>query len=202
MIGFAQKLEMTRLFVDNKSVPVTCLAFEKSYLVQTKNLEKDGYNALQVGAFKKSAAKSNSAAKGHVNKHISQPVQFIKLEEFRDVVAPEDKTVFDINDFAVGDELDITGTTLGKGFAGVVKRHGFAGQPKSRGHDHERAAGSIGSRWPQRVGIGKKMAGRMGTDTRTLKSVKIVAIDHANKLMFVNGSVQGGNKAILKIKKV
>jgi large subunit ribosomal protein L3 len=202
MIGFAKKIGMTRLFVDGKSVAVTSLVFEDSYLVQAKSNIKDGYNAVQVGAYKKSTGKSNSAAKGHVKKHADKNVQFIKLAEFRDVVVSQDKKTFDINDFKAGDILDITGITIGRGFAGVVKRHGFGGQPASHGHDHVRAAGSIGSRWPQRVGIGKKMAGRMGTQTRTLKNVSIVAIDHENKLLFVQGSVQGANKSILKIKKV
>jgi large subunit ribosomal protein L3 len=202
MIGFAKKIGMTRLFVEGKSVAVTSLVFENSYLVQSKVAAKDGYDAVQVGAFKKSSGKSNAASKGHVKKHADKNVQFIKLTEFRDVKVTDDKSVFDINDFQVGDFLDITGITIGRGFAGVVKRHGFGGQPASHGHDHVRAAGSIGSRWPQRVGIGKKMAGRMGTQTRTLKKVNIVAIDHENSLLFVQGSVQGANKSILKIKKV
>jgi large subunit ribosomal protein L3 len=202
MIGFAKKIGMTRLFVEGKSVAVTSLVFENSYLVQSKVVDKDGYTAVQIGAYKKSQGKSNSAAKGHVKKHADKDIQFIKLTEFRNIVVPQDKTIFNINDFQVGDTLDITGITIGRGFAGVVKRHGFGGQPASHGHDHVRAAGSIGSRWPQRVGIGKKMAGRMGTQTRTLKKVSIVAIDHENKLLFVQGSVQGANKSILKIKKV
>lgn len=202
MIGFAKKIGMTRLFVEGKSVAVTSLVFEDSYLVQSKDSVKDGYNAVQIGAFKKSNGKSNNAAKGHVKKHANKNVQFIKLAEFKDVEILTNKSVFSINDFQIGDELDITGITIGRGFAGVVKRHGFGGQPASHGHDHVRAAGSIGSRWPQRVGIGKKMAGRMGTQTRTLKNVSIVAIDHENKLLFVQGSVQGANKSILKIKKV
>ncbi|MBC7472062.1 MAG: 50S ribosomal protein L3 [candidate division SR1 bacterium] len=202
MIGFAKKIGMTRLFVEGKSVAVTSLVFEDSFLIQSKIETKDGYNAVQIGAFKKSAAKSNSAAKGHVKKHANKSIQFIKLSEFRDVKILDNRISFNINDFQVGDALDITGITIGRGFAGVVKRHGFGGQPASHGHDHVRAAGSIGSRWPQRVGIGKKMAGRMGTQTRTLKKVPIIAIDLVNKLLFVQGSIQGANKSILKIKKV
>jgi large subunit ribosomal protein L3 len=202
MIGFATKIGMTRLFFEGKSVATTALVFEDSHVIQSKTTEKDGYSAVQIGAIKKSKNKSISSAKGHVKKHANLDQQFIKLTEFRDVSAPEDKKVFNILDFQVGDLVDITGITIGRGFAGVVKRHGFGGQPASHGHDHVRAAGSIGSRWPQRVGIGKKMAGRMGTETRTLKNVKIIAVDQENKLLFVQGSVQGANKAILKIKKV
>ena len=202
MIGFAKKIGMTRLFIDGKSTVVTSLVFENSYVVQTKKLEVDGYSAVQVGAYNKSSAKSISSAKGHSKKHNNQDVQYLQLSEFRDFKLPENKVQFNINDFKEGDILDVTGVTIGRGFAGVVKRHGFGGQPASHGHDHVRAPGSIGSRWPQRVGIGKKMAGRMGTETRTLKNVKILAIDIENSLIFVNGSVQGANKSILKIKKV
>jgi large subunit ribosomal protein L3 len=200
MLGFAKKIGMTRLFIDGKSTAVTSLLFAGSEVVQTKTVEKDGYKAVQVGAFRKS--QTSDALKKHVKTHTGSTKSFIRLEEFRDAEIAEDKKSFDINDFQVGDLLDITGLSIGRGFAGVVKRHGFGGQPKSHGHDHERAPGSIGSRWPQRVGIGKKMAGRMGGSNTTIKKAIVVAIDVENKLLFINGSLQGANKAILKIKKV
>jgi large subunit ribosomal protein L3 len=200
MIGFAKKIGMTRLFVDGKHRSVTAIQFGPNTVVQTKSLAKDGYSAVQVGGFQKT--KSSSALTGHVKKHTGLDKNFLVMEEFRDVEISEDKKSFIISDFASGDLLDITGTTIGRGFAGVVKRYGFGGQPKSHGHDHERAAGSIGSRWPQRVDRGKKMAGHMGNVKKTLKHVEILAIDTENNLLFVNGSVQGANQAILKIRKV
>jgi large subunit ribosomal protein L3 len=93
------------------------------------------------------------------------------------------------------------GITKGKGFAGAVKRYHFRGQPKSRGHDHVRAVGSIGSRWPQRTLPGKKMAGQMGNEQRTLQNLVIVDIDVEKKLIYIKGSVTGANKSLLKIAK-
>jgi large subunit ribosomal protein L3 len=200
MLGFAKKIGMTRLFIDGKSTAVTSLLLGDSVVIQKKTKEVDGYDAVQIGAFRKS--KTSDALKAHVKAHTGAANSYIRLEEFRDASVEEGKTKFDINDIKEGDLLDITGVSIGRGFAGVVKRWGFGGQPKSHGHDHERAPGSIGSRWPQRVGIGKKMAGRMGGSNTTIKAAKVVAVDVENKLIFINGSLQGANKAILKIKKV
>jgi large subunit ribosomal protein L3 len=202
MIGFAKKIGMTRLFVDGKHVAVTAIQFSPSVVIQKKTKQIDGYSSVQIGAFKKSKSKSDSASKGHTKKHTGVESTFIYVEEFKDIELDDSKKEFSVKDFSENDELDITGLTIGRGFAGVVKRHGFAGQPASHGHDHVRAPGSIGSRWPQRVGKGKKMAGHMGNVRKTLKSVKIIAIDTDNSLIFVNGSVQGANTSILKIKKV
>ncbi len=200
MIGFAKKIGMTRLFVDGKSIPVTAVQFGKSNIIQSKTIEKDGYSAVQIGSFNKT--KSSSALKGHVKKHSGTSGAFGVIREFRDVTLPEEITSFTISDFAEGDFVDVSGQTVGRGFAGVVKRYGFHGQPASHGHDHVRAVGSIGSRWPQRVDRGKKMAGHMGNVKKTLKNVKIIAIDQENQLMFLNGSVQGANSSTLQIRKV
>ncbi len=199
-LGFAKKIGMTRLFIDGRNTPVTVLEFKNNYLLQKKTTQKEGYNAIQVGSVKK--VSSSRAAKGHVKKYTGLDHNFRFIEEFDIDNLPEDKKIFDINDFAADDLLDISGTVIGRGFAGVVKRHGFAGQPASHGHDHERAPGSIGSRWPQRVLPGKKMAGRMGGNITKIRKVKIVAVDSENNLLFVHGSVQGSNSSYLKIQKV
>lgn len=199
-LGFAKKIGMTRIFVDGKSVPVTALEFGKNYVLQRKTEDKEGYNSIQIASVKKS--RGTKPIKQHVKKYIDLETEFQHISEFRDVTFPEGKKVIDINDFTQDDVLDITGIVLGRGFAGVVKRHGFHGQPASHGHDHERAPGSIGSRWPQRVVKGRKMAGRMGGNTITLKKVKIIAIDNENNLIFVRGSLPGSNSSYLKLKKV
>jgi len=199
-LGFAKKVGMTRIFLEGKSTPVTVLQFEKNYILQLKTLEKDGYKSVQVAGVKKK--NSTKPELGHVKKYLSQELSFQKLAEFRNINLPEDKKYFDINDFSDTDLLDITGVSIGKGFTGVVKRWGFHGQPASHGHDHERAPGSIGSRWPQRVPAGKKMAGHMGNKQVTLKKAKVVAIDKENSLIFVKGSIPGSNTSYLKIQKV
>jgi len=198
-LGFARKIGMTRLFVDGKSVPVTVLQFSKSYVVQTKTTDKDGYYAVQVGSQPK--RKSTKPLSGHIKKYTELDTEFQFLSEFKDINVDADKKFFTAEDFSESDLLDITGISTGRGFAGVVKRHGFAGQPASHGHDHERAPGSIGSRWPQRVVKGRRMAGHMGASQVTLKKVKLVAIDTQNQLLFVNGSVPGSNSSFLKLQK-
>jgi large subunit ribosomal protein L3 len=199
-LGFAKKIGMTRLFLEGKNTPVTVLQFGRNFILQKKLVEKEGYSAIQVGSVGK--RKGSQAQLGHIKKYTDVQSDLRFISEFKDVTIPEDKKAFDINDFQVNDLLDVSGSVIGRGFAGVVKRHGFHGQPASRGHDHERAPGSIGSRWPQRVLPGKKMAGHMGTNTVTLKKVKVLAIDLENNLLFVNGSVPGSNTSYLKIKKV
>jgi large subunit ribosomal protein L3 len=196
MLGFAKKIGMTRLFVNGQSIPVTAIHFGEQFVLQRKTEDKDGYVALQVAAYpKKNGTKARLA---HISKYNSDlTTDFHCLEEF-DTDSTANPT---LTDFTTDDVIDITGVTKGRGFAGVVKRHGFAGQPRSHGHDHTRAPGSIGCRWPQRVPAGKKMAGRMGTETVTIKKAKIIAIDTENNLIFIKGSLPGANSNYLKIQK-
>jgi large subunit ribosomal protein L3 len=201
--GFAKKIGMTRLFIGDKSVAVTALEFQPGYVLQLKPGlgENKSKLSVQIGAIKQ--RKVSKAELGHIKKTLPEVEHGFRLvAEFGEINLEDDKKTVEISDFASDDKLDITGVTIGKGTTGVVKRWGFAGQPKSHGHDHERAVGSMGSRWPQRVTKGKKMAGRHGNTNLTLKKVKIVAIDTENNLLFVNGSVPGANSSFLKIKKV
>jgi large subunit ribosomal protein L3 len=189
-VGFAKKIGMTRLFIEGRSVPVTALEFGDNRFIQKKTLEKDGYVAVQLGAFEKKT-ESTKPRVGHIAKHAESGMRdFYCLKEFK-ISVPEDKKGTDFSELAVGVALDITGTTKGHGFTGVVKRHGFAGQPASHGHDHERAPGSIGSRWPQMTVRGKKMAGHDGNTQQTVKNLEVVARDEEQKLFFVAGSVPG-----------
>jgi large subunit ribosomal protein L3 len=196
MLGFGKKIGMTRLFINGQSIPVTAIHFGEQFVLQRKTIDKDGYNAVQVAAYPQ---KNGTIARlAHINKYNSDlTTDFHCMEEF-DCNMENNPT---LADFAIDDQVDVTGTSKGKGFAGVVKRHGFRGQPKSHGHDHNRAPGSIGCRWPQRVPAGKKMAGRMGGETRTIKKAKIVAIDTESNLIFVKGSIPGPNSNFLRLEK-
>lgn len=192
---------MTRLYVNGKSTAVTVLQMQPTYVLQLKTVEKDGYKAVQVGAVKQK--KVTKPQLGHIKKAIKETesgLQFIA--EFKGVDLEEERSEFGITDFAEKDLLDITGVTIGRGTTGVVKRWGFHGQPASHGHDHVRAVGSMGSRWPQRVVKGKKMAGHYGNENLTLKKVPVIAIDGDKDLIFVKGSLPGANSSFLKIKKV
>jgi large subunit ribosomal protein L3 len=196
MIAFAKKIGMTRLFLDGKAVPCTVIQVQDSVVTQIKTDKTDGYNAIQLASCEKK--NSTKAKLGHVKKSGFE-TDFRYISEFNDVALSEGKTKFDVNDFATNDLLQISSTTIGRGFTGAVKRWGFAGQPKSHGHDHVRAVGSIGSRWPQRVPKGKKMAGHHGARQMTLNGVKVIAVDNENGLLFVNGSLPGANSIVMKI---
>lgn len=200
MIGFAKKIGMTRLFIDGASVPVTALLYDTQTVVQRKTQDKDGYTAVQIAADPRK--KGSKARLGHAKKHSGKEQDYRLYGEFKKVEVADDKSEFTIQDFAEGDSIDISGTTIGRGFAGAVKRYGFKGQPASHGHDHERAVGSIGQRYPQRTIKGKKMAGRMGGISSTLHGVPVVAIDAEENLIFVKGSLPGANSSFLKIQKV
>ncbi len=198
--GFAKKIGMTRLFVDNKSVAVTALQFQKTHVIVRKTTTKKSkkVSVCQLGAVDQK--KVSQAELGHIKKHTGMEQGLRFVSEF-DLEFPEDKNTIEITDFSENDLLALTGTTIGKGFTGAVKRWHFAGQPASHGHDHLRAVGSTGSRWPQRITVGKKMAGHHGNKALTLHKVKIVAIDTEKSLIFVKGSVPGANSSYLKISK-
>jgi large subunit ribosomal protein L3 len=199
MFGFAKKLGMTRLFIDNKSVGVTVLELADNVVLQRKTEETDGYSAVQVASNPKT--KGTKATTGHNKKYGSDAPEFINIAEFK--VAPEVEVKdISIEQFAENDLLKVSGKTIGRGFTGVVKRYDFRGQPASHGHDHERAVGSIGAMGIQRVLPGTKMAGRHGNSQQTLHKVKIVAIDPEQKLLFVKGSLPGPNSNFLKIEKM
>jgi large subunit ribosomal protein L3 len=194
MNGYAKKIGMTRVFLDGKAVAVT-----DNTVVQNKTIEKDGYTAVQLAYFPKKTQSSKSRT-GHVAKHGAHQdhKDYYITGEFKGVNLTEDATGITIDDIKEGGHIDVQGTTKGRGFAGVVKRHHFKGLPASRGHDHVRSAGSIGSRWPQRVMPGKKMAGHMGAVKVTVKSLKVVGVDADNKLFYVAGSVPGANKGMVR----
>ena len=198
MFGFAQKVGMTRLFINGKYVAVTVLFFPKQNVLQLKTAEKDGYQAIQLGAFPK--RKTTKPLVGHIQKATSKDWGFHQIGEFQSKTVNFDLgQVFDINSFTVGSDITVSGKTKGRGFTGAVKRWGFKGGKGSHGHDHERAVGSIGSRWPQRVPKGKKMAGHTGNETVTVVGLEIIATDLAKNLLFVGGSIAGANKSYVKV---
>jgi large subunit ribosomal protein L3 len=160
---------------------------------QVRSAEKDKYTAVQVGFGKK--RHPNKAETGHG--------PFKVLAEFRigekDTYTKGDEIKADT--FAIGDKVKVTAEMKGRGFAGPIKRYGFHGHPASHGHDHPRAVGSIGGRFPQHVRKGKHMAGRMG-GTRTVKNLEVIDIDLERNLIAVKGAVPGANGGIVKIQLV
>jgi len=193
------KEQMTQIFSEEGKVfPVTEISAGPVVVTQVKTTDKDGYQAVQVGYGTKAAKNINKA----------QLVQFKDmgnfryLKEFKFPVTEETKVgeSVDVNTFTVGDKVRITSFSKGKGFQGVVKRHGFAGGPRSHGQKHsEREPGSIGSTGPQRVFKGTRMGGRMGNDKVTTHDVEIIKIDTENNKIYVKGGVAGRRGTLIEI---
>ncbi|OGY45542.1 MAG: 50S ribosomal protein L3 [Candidatus Buchananbacteria bacterium RIFCSPHIGHO2_02_FULL_38_8] len=185
-----EKREMTQKFAENGEViPVTKVVAGLCVVIQTKTSLKDGYTAVQLGFGQKK--KLGKALGGHLN----NLGNFRYLREFRidekdQNFKPGDKIT--VNSFQVGDVVKVTGISKGKGFQGVVRRHGFHGSPASHGHkDQLRHSGSIGAGEPQHVFKGIRMAGRMGGGQVTVKNLEIVDIDKENQILFIKGAVPG-----------
>lgn len=196
-----KKLNMTQFFAENGEViPVTVVKAPELVVTQVKTSEaKDGYNAVQVGI------SANVAGSRHANKakagHSKNLGTFGKFAEFR-VENPSDYQVgqkIDATQFEVGEMVNVIGVMKGRGFAGVMKRHNFAGFPGSHGHDKPRSVGSIGSRYPQHVNKGRRMAGHMGASQVTVKNLQIVDVDTAKGLLLIKGAVPGHPNGMVKI---
>lgn len=192
-----RKIGMTRIFTDEgDSIPVTVLDVSNNRVTQIKTPETDGYAAIQLAYGSRRASRVNKPAVGHYAKAGAEAGSILK--EFRlDPAKIADHNPGDViaieSVFEAGQKVDVTGTTIGKGFAGTIKRHNFAGQRASHGNSiSHRAPGSIGhAQDPGRVFPGKKMAGHMGDVTRTVQNLDIVRVDAERGLLLVRGAVPG-----------
>jgi len=199
-----KKIGMTSIFSpDGKQTSCTIIEAGPCVVTQVKTTESDGYNALQIAFGDKKEKHSNAAAKNHFAKANTSPKKVVK--ELRDTTIEKaigETITVDI--FAEGEKVDVVGTTKGKGFQGVVKRHGFhgVGEQSHGQHDSQRAPGSIGnSSDASRVFKGMRMAGRMGGDRVKVKSLKVVKIFPEKNYILVSGSVPGHNGSIVLIQK-
>ena len=196
-----RKIGMTQVFAENGDlIPVTVIQATPNVVLQKKTDETDGYNAVQLGFDDKREKLSNKPEQGHVAKANTAPKRFIR--EFRglDVNAHEVGQEVKVDTFAEGDIIDVTGTTKGKGFQGVVKRYGYAIGPMSHGSRFHRAPGSIGSVDAQRVFKGKRLPGRMGNKTVTIQNLEIVRVDAERNLILVKGNVPGSRKSLVQVR--
>jgi len=196
-----KKLGMTRVFAeDGSSLPVTVLEVGPCVVLQKKTVEKEGYNALQLGFGHKPLKRLNKPARGHIEKAGSD-TGFRYIREVP-VDNPEDFTVgqeLSLGDVELGALVDIVGISKGKGYAGTVKRHGFSRGPMGHGSKHHRAVGSSGmSAYPSKVIKGKKMPGRMGGRRETIKNSLIIDVRPGDNLLLVKGGVVGAvNQMVL-----
>lgn len=199
-----KKLGMTRIFQeDGTSVPVTVVEAGPCQIVAIRSKDKDGYNAYQLGFEKRRESLLNKPTLGYFKSAGVEPTRFLK--EARVGELNEDLKVGDVltvEIFNPGEKVDITGTSLGRGFAGGMKRHGFSGANATHGQsDRWRAPGSIGqSSYPSRVFKGMKMPGHLGNDTVTAIGLQVMRVIPEENLLLVKGSVPGKGKSLLKIK--
>lgn len=198
---------MSQTFVDTTRVPVTLVKVGPCIVTQVKKEDKDGYWAVQLGLGSKRIKNMTKPLQGHLKGAIKDKMAPRFLREVRLEKEPEFKVgdevkVSDV--FKAGDVVAVTGTSKGKGFAGVVKRWGFAGGPRTHGQsDRPRSPGSIGQgTTPGRVRKGKKMAGRMGGETVTIKNLKVVSIDEEKNEMAILGAIPGVPRGLVIIKKI
>lgn len=198
MFAIAKKIKMTQVFSeDGKAIAVTLVDLQPNVITNIKD-NPNGGQKVQVAGIK--AKRVNKPESGHLKKSTSDLLSTLK--EFKaenSSLKRGDKIT--VKDFTAGDLVTVTGTSKGKGFAGVIKRHNFHRGPKTHGSDHHRKPGSIGSMFPQHVLKGQKMPGRMGVDQVTVKNLKIIAIDAKDNLLLISGAIPGNSKDTIFIKK-
>lgn len=197
---------MSQIFDEKGNVvPVTLVEAGPCFVTQVKNQEKDGYSAVQVGFG--TAKRVNKPRAGHLARIKNEDLKFKNakfLREFR-VEKPEFELGAEIKAdiFKEGDTVKVSGLTIGRGFTGVVKRHGFKGGPASHGQKHSlRAPGSIGATFPERVPKGKRMAGRYGGERVTVRNLKIAKVDVENNMIAIKGAVPGKRGTLLEITEI
>lgn len=199
-----RKLGMTHVFSpDGETIPVTVVEAGPCTIVQKKIEEKDGYSAVQIGFLPRKEKNFSKGELGHFKKAGVQP-----FAELREVPLGEDDAelevgaIFDVTEFDRGDRVDVTGKTKGRGFAGVLKRHGFAGGPGGHGGMFDRLAGSMGaSAYPSKIIKGKKMPGHMGDKQRTAIGLLVVDVIPEDNLLLIRGSVPGAKNGILLLRR-
>ncbi|HHX95536.1 MAG TPA: 50S ribosomal protein L3 [Clostridia bacterium] len=195
------KLGMTQVFNDRgEVVPVTAIAAGPCQVIQVKTVEKDGYNAIQLGFMPQKEQRVNKPLKGHFDKAGTQPYKYVREFRVKDPSQYEVGQEVDVELFAEGEKIDVVGITKGKGFAGVIKRHGFRRGATTHGSDYHRRTGSLAAKGPARVFKGRKMPGHMGVDRVTVQNMEVVRSDKERNLLLVKGAVPGPRKGLVIIK--
>ena len=196
-----RKVGMTEVFsTDGKLIPVTVIEVEPNVVTQVKTVEKDGYDAIQLGAFDKKTKSSNKPEMGHVKKANTQPKRFLKEIRGIDTSSYTLGQVISADVFKSGDTVDVTGTSKGKGFQGVIKRWNHSRGPDTHGSTYHSRVGSMGTMRPMRVLKGKKLPGHMGNEQVTIQNLMIVDVDTENKYILVSGNVPGAKNTFVFIR--
>ena len=196
-----RKIGMTQVFTESgKLIPVTVVEVEKNVVTQIKTKENDGYEAIQLGFGNTREKLATKASAGHTAKAQTTPKRFFREIKGVDINSYTLGQEISADIFEPGEVVDVTGTTKGKGFQGVIKRHGQARGPMGHGSHYHRRPGSMGTMRPMRVFKGKKLAGHMGTLTVTIQNLEIVAVDTENSVILISGNIPGPKKGLVLIK--
>lgn len=196
-----RKKGMTEVFTtDGRLIPVTVIEVEDNVVSQVKTKETDGYDAVQLATVEKKASRSNKPETGHLKKASTTPKRFLK--ELRGVEV-SNYTLGDVlkaDVFTEGEMVDVTGTSKGKGFQGVIKRHNQHRGPMSHGSQYHRGVGSMGTMLPMRVLPGKKLPGHMGHERVTIQNLEVIKVDLENNVILIKGSVPGPKNSLVLVK--
>ena len=195
-----RKIGMTQVFSkDGILIPVTVVEVMPNTVYQVKTLEKDGYNAIQLGYFDKKEKNANKPEMGRAKKANTTPKRYLK--EIRDY-----EGTYNVGDqisasvFEVGEIIDVTGTSKGKGFTGVIKRHNQSRGPETHGSQYHRRPGSMGTMLPKRVLKGKHLSGHMGDEVVTIQNLEIVEVNANENYILVSGNIPGAKNSLVIIK--
>ena len=199
---FGKKIGMTRYFIDEgKSVPVTLVKAGPCVVIQKKTIDKDGYEAIQVGFEEKKENRVNKPLKGHqkvAGEKCYYYLREIRVKDIKDYEVGQEINAADI--VQIGDKVTVSGTSKGRGYAGVMKRHGFGGGRKTHGSRSQRVPGSIGMcATPSRVLKGRKLPGQMGNDRKTVKNLKVLDVKPEMNLIAIKGPLPGCDNSIIEI---
>jgi len=196
-----RKLGMTQVFTpEGIVIPVTVIEAGPCVVLQKKDLENDGYEAIQVGFSDKKENRSNKPEAGHAKKANTAPKRYVREIRGVDLASVEVGQELKADVFAEGEFVDVTGISKGKGFQGVIKRWGQSRGPMSHGSRYHRRPGSMGSIQANRVPKGKRLPGHMGNETVTIQKLEVVKVDTERNVILVKGSIPGPKKGFVQIK--
>ena len=196
-----RKIGMTQVFAeDGRLLPVTVVEAGPCYVLQKKTVATDGYNAIQVGFGEKRETLANKPEKGHFQKASLKPLRFVREFRVEDVDAYQIGQEIRADIFAAGDRVDVVGTSKGKGFEGMIKRHNARRGPMAHGSKYHHRTGSLGAKGPARVFKGRNLPGRTGGERVTVQNLEVVRVDADKNLILVKGAVPGPKKGLLILK--
>lgn len=197
----ARKVGMTQVFSDEgRVIPVTVLEAGPCHVIQVKNEETDGYNSIQIGFMEKKERRVNKPLKGHFKKGSVKPVRYVREFRVKDPSQYKAGQEIKADQFTAGEFVDVSAVARGKGFAGSIKKMGFARGPQTHGSRYHRGSGSLSAAGASRVFKGRKLPGRMGGWRRSVQNLLVVEADAGKNLLLVKGSVPGPRGALVEVK--